>query len=70
MKKAVRFSNEVQQEDIGLCESVQKDLRSVTYERGRYSVSERTACITFGGRYKNSLSVPEERRSAGIYPLR
>jgi choline monooxygenase len=37
-KKAVAFSDEVQQEDIGLCESVQRGLRSATYDRGRYSV--------------------------------
>jgi choline monooxygenase len=36
--KAVAFSDEVQQEDIGLCESVQRGLRSSTYDRGRYSV--------------------------------
>jgi choline monooxygenase len=38
MKKAIAFSDEVQQEDIGLCESVQRGLRSSTYDRGRYSV--------------------------------
>jgi choline monooxygenase len=38
VKKAVQFSDEVQQEDIGLCESVQHGLRSATYDRGRYSV--------------------------------
>jgi phenylpropionate dioxygenase-like ring-hydroxylating dioxygenase large terminal subunit len=38
VKKAVAFSDEVQQEDIGLCESVQRGLRSSTYDRGRYSV--------------------------------
>jgi choline monooxygenase len=38
IKKAVAFSDEVQQEDIGLCESVQRGLRSATYNRGRYSV--------------------------------
>ena len=38
IRKAVAFSDEVQQEDIGLCESVQRGLRSATYDRGRYSV--------------------------------
>ena len=37
-KKAIAFSDEVQQEDIGLCENVQRGLRSSTYDRGRYSV--------------------------------
>jgi choline monooxygenase len=38
VKRAVAFSDEVQQEDIGLCEHVQRGLRSSTYDRGRYSV--------------------------------
>lgn len=38
IRKAVEFSDEVQHEDIGLCESVQRGLRSATYDRGRYSV--------------------------------
>jgi choline monooxygenase len=38
IRKAVAFSDEVQQEDIVLCENVQKGLRSSTYDRGRYSV--------------------------------
>jgi choline monooxygenase len=38
VQKAVDFSDEVQQEDIGLCEQVQRGLRSSTYDRGRYSV--------------------------------
>jgi choline monooxygenase len=37
MKKAIAFSDEVQQEDIGLCESVQRGLQSALYDRGRYS---------------------------------
>jgi choline monooxygenase len=36
--RAVAFSDEVQQEDIVLCENVQRGLRSSTYDRGRYSV--------------------------------
>ena len=38
IRRAVAFSDEVQQEDIFLCESVQRGLRSATYDRGRYSV--------------------------------
>ena len=38
VKRAVAFSDEVQQEDIGLCENVQRGLNSKTYDRGRYSV--------------------------------
>ena len=38
MKRAVEFSHQVQNEDIHLCEAVQRGLRSATYDRGRYSV--------------------------------
>jgi choline monooxygenase len=38
IQRAIAFSDQVQQEDIGLCENVQRGLRSVTYDRGRYSV--------------------------------
>jgi choline monooxygenase len=36
--KAIGFSDEVQQEDMHICEAVQRGLRSATYDRGRYSV--------------------------------
>ena len=38
IKKTIAFSDEVQREDVGLCEHVQRGLRSSTYDRGRYSV--------------------------------
>jgi choline monooxygenase len=38
IQRAIAFSDQVQQEDIGLCENVQRGLRSSTYDRGRYSV--------------------------------
>jgi choline monooxygenase len=38
IKRSIAFSDEIQQEDISLCENVQKGLRSSTYDRGRYSV--------------------------------
>ena len=38
IKRAVAFSDEVQQEDIDLCRNVQRGLSSATYDRGRYSV--------------------------------
>jgi len=38
IQRAIAFSDQVQQEDIGLCENVQRGLRSATYDRGRYSV--------------------------------
>jgi choline monooxygenase len=38
IRRAIVFSDEVQQEDIGLCENVQRGLQSSLYDRGRYSV--------------------------------
>jgi len=38
IQRAIAFSEEVQREDVGLCEHVQRGLRSATYDRGRYSV--------------------------------
>jgi choline monooxygenase len=37
-ERAIAFSDQVQQEDIELCESVQRGLQSALYDRGRYSV--------------------------------
>ena len=38
VQRAIAFGDEVQQEDIGLCENVQCGLRSATYDRERHSV--------------------------------
>lgn len=37
-KKAIGFSDTVQQEDADICAAVQRGLQSATYDRGRYSV--------------------------------
>ena len=37
-RKAIDFSEVVQQEDMHICEAVQRGLNSALYERGRYSV--------------------------------
>jgi choline monooxygenase len=36
--KAIAFSDVVQQEDVHICEAVQRGLQSACYDRGRYSV--------------------------------
>ena len=38
VRSMVAFSDEIQLQDIAICEAVQKGLKSRTYERGRYSV--------------------------------
>jgi phenylpropionate dioxygenase-like ring-hydroxylating dioxygenase large terminal subunit len=37
MQQTIAFSDEIQQEDIGLCQQVQRGLRSRSYDRGRFS---------------------------------
>jgi choline monooxygenase len=37
MQQTIAFSDEIQQEDIAVCEQVQKGLRSRSYSRGRFS---------------------------------
>jgi choline monooxygenase len=38
MQQTIAFSDEIQQEDIGICEAVQRGLRSRRYDQGRFSV--------------------------------
>jgi choline monooxygenase len=45
----VDFSDEIQQEDIRLCESVQRGLRSRHYDRGRFSVRRENGVHHFHG---------------------
>jgi choline monooxygenase len=50
-KDAVNFSHQTQLEDIGICETVQKNLRSRSYERGRYSVKQEKGVHAFHRMY-------------------
>jgi choline monooxygenase len=45
--ETIAFSDEIQQEDIRLCEAVQKGLRSRTYDQGRYSVKRESGVHHF-----------------------
>ena len=47
IQRAIAFNDEVQQEDIFLCESVQRGLSSSTYDRGRYSVKREKGVYHF-----------------------
>jgi choline monooxygenase len=47
--KLSAFSHEVQEEDIAICEAVQKNLRSRAYDRGRYSVKRENGVHHFHG---------------------
>lgn len=57
-QRAVAFSDEVQQEDIELCRSVQRGLNSSTYDRGRYSVKRENGVHHFHMLLSEFLSKP------------
>jgi choline monooxygenase len=49
IEATVAFSDEIQIEDIKICESVQRGLRSMTYDHGRYSVKRENGVHHFHG---------------------
>jgi choline monooxygenase len=55
IKEDLRFSDEVQQEDIEICELVQRGLRSRSYHTGRFSVEREIAVHHFQSLLKQSL---------------
>jgi choline monooxygenase len=50
-KAAVEFSDQIQIEDVGICEKVQKNLRSRSYSRGRFSVKQEKGVHAFHRMY-------------------
>ena len=46
---AIDFSDEIQQEDIRICESVERGLKSLHYNQGRYSVKRENGVHHFHG---------------------
>jgi len=50
-RDSVRFGDEVQAEDVAICETVQKNLHSRSYERGRYSVKQEKGVHAFHRMY-------------------
>lgn len=55
-RDAVRFSDEIQQEDVAICEAVQKNLHSRSYQRGRYSVKQEKGVHAFHRMYAQALT--------------
>lgn len=49
LRRTVEFSDEIQIEDIKICEAVQRGLRSRTYTQGRYSVKRENGVHHFHG---------------------
>jgi choline monooxygenase len=50
-RDAVEFSDQIQTEDVTICEIVQKNLHSRSYERGRYSVKQEKGVHAFHRMY-------------------
>jgi choline monooxygenase len=46
-KASVEFSDQIQIEDVAICEAVQKNLRSRSYSRGRFSVKQEKGVHSF-----------------------
>ena len=54
--KTVAFSDEIQIEDVRICEIVQKNLQSNSYDRGRYSVKQERGLHHFHSLYVDAMS--------------
>ena len=54
-KASVEFSHQIQIEDVGICEVVQRNLRSRSYSRGRYSVTQEKGVHAFHRMYAESM---------------
>ena len=53
----VKFSDEIQIEDIEICEAVQRGLRSKTYSSGRYSPLRENGVHHFHGLYARDMGI-------------
>jgi choline monooxygenase len=56
-KASVRFSDEIQHEDVGICEAVQRNLHSRSYERGRFSVKQEKGVHAFHRMYAAAMNL-------------
>ena len=55
-KASVDFSHQIQIEDVAICEVVQKNLRSRSYSRGRFSVSQEKGVHAFHRMYAEIMA--------------
>ena len=58
-KASVEFSHQIQLEDIAICEAVQKNLHSRSYQRGRYSIKQEKGVHAFHRMYAEAISKAE-----------
>ncbi|MCA9922569.1 MAG: Rieske 2Fe-2S domain-containing protein [Anaerolineales bacterium] len=64
MQQSVAFSDQVQKEDIALCEAVQRGLQSQSYNQGRFSVKRENGVHHFHGllnRYLRAAEIVQSR---------
>jgi len=61
-RKAVAFSDEIQGEDAAICEIVQKNLHSRSYDRGRYSVKQEKGVHAFHRLYAAAMAEEYPRK--------
>jgi choline monooxygenase len=57
IEETIAFSDEIQLEDIGICEAVQRGLRSSTYSAGRYSPVRENGVHHFHGLYAAAMGL-------------
>ncbi len=55
-KASVEFSHQIQIEDVGICETVQKNLHSRSYDRGRYSMKQEKGVHAFHRMYAEVMN--------------
>ncbi len=58
--KTVQFSDEIQLEDGRICETVQRNLRSRSYSRGRYSVKQERSLFHFHQLYRAAMGIERQ----------
>jgi len=59
-KASVEFSDQIQLEDVSICEAVQKNLRSRSYARGRFSVTQEKGVHAFHRMYSEAMGEGNE----------
>ncbi len=57
IEETIAFSDEIQLEDIAICEAVQRGLRSSTYDTGRYSPVRENGLHHFHGLYAAAMDL-------------
>ena len=57
LAETIAFSDEIQIEEVEICEAVQRGLASSTYESGRYSPQRENGVHHFHGLYARDMGI-------------